>query len=217
MPGPRRTTSKVPRRRARSADRAHPIYELDLFLVDSQPLIWRSLAVPADFTLHDLHLVIQCVMPWEDCHLHQFHTKAGKHYHDPPRPDVGDLLLGDELDENRATLGDVYEELQEKLAYEYDFGDSWIHALKLITTHADPAAFEQLPICLGGENAAPPEDSGGIFGYYDKLAVLQNPDPDDEWHDEVLEWLGEDFDATAFDRDAANTHLSRVFRPKRSR
>lgn len=209
----------VPRRRARSADRAHPFYELDLVLDGSDPPIWRSVLVAADTTLSDLHDVIQCVMPWQDCHLHQFHTKSRRRYAPPPPPDVPAFLVDDEAeDEREATLREVYDELVEKMIYEYDFGDSWHHVIKLVTTHLDAEAFEQLPVCVGGAMAAPPEDSGGIWGYLETVDILAKPDPTDSWHDEVIEFMG-DFDPAAFDLDAANRRLGRCFppRPRRSR
>ena len=212
---PSRRSPAIPRRRSRKADRQHPVYELDLYLVDSEPLIWRSLAVPAAFSLADLHTIIQCVMPWEECHLHQFETRSGTSYREPSPFDMSDFDRRDQRDEAEATLADLYDELCEKLAYQYDFGDSWLHGIKLVTTHADAEAFNALPRCLAGENAAPPEDTGGIFGYYDKLEILKNPDPKDEWHESIVDWMGEDFDPSAFDLEAANAELNEVFSLRR--
>ena len=49
---------------------------------------------------------------------------------------------------------------------------------------------------------APPEDCGGVWGYYDMLNAIA--DPDHEMHEELSEWVGEDFDPEAFDRDQVN-------------
>ena len=51
--------------------------------------------------------------------------------------------------------------------------------------------------CTAGARACPPEDCGGVIGYYEMLVVLSDPDHED--HDEVVEWLGGSFDPEAFD------------------
>jgi len=216
-------TTKIPRRRSRQADADHPVYELDLWLADSQPLIWRSLAVPAGFKLSDLHVVIQVVMGWQECHLHSFETRDRRRF-EPVNPLGGvDAMWGmfgdmpETEDEDRTTLRALFDDLKDTLGYCYDFGDNWEHGLKLITTHEDPAAFEHLPNCLDGANAGPPEDCGGVWGYAEHLEILRNPDPEDDWHQQIIEWLGEDFDPEAFDRDAVNRALQAVFAPRPAR
>jgi len=48
-----------------------------------------------------------------------------------------------------------------------------------------------------GERACPPEDCGGIWRYEELLEVLKNPDHED--YEEILEWVGEEFDPEHFD------------------
>ena len=50
-----------------------------------------------------------------------------------------------------------------------------------------------IPFAWRDRQACPPEDCGGVPGYYDLLEVLQNPD--DERYEETREWIGDDFDA----------------------
>ena len=155
--------------------------------------------------------VIQIAFGWEGCHMHQFVTKAGRHYSLPPDSDdpSGQDLHG--LDETTTRIRDVFEQLKERLAYEYDFGDGWVHGVKLIATHEDGGAFPALPLCLGGERAAPPEDCGGLWGFYEKLQIVHEPDPDDEWHQDVLEWMG-DYEPEKLDIESANRDLKQCFR-----
>ena len=48
----------------------------------------------------------------------------------------------------------------ERFTYEYDFGDSWIHDIRIeATLPIDPA--KGYPVCIAGKCAAPPEDCGG--------------------------------------------------------
>jgi hypothetical protein len=58
--------------------------------------------------------------------------------------------------------------------YEYDFGGSWAHEVvveKILP--ADPK--KKYAVCLDGKNACPPEDGGGIWGYYELLKAVKNP------------------------------------------
>ena len=64
----------------------------------------------------------------------------------------------------------------------------------------EPEAGPKYPLCLEGERACPPEDIGGIGGYYDLVAALA--DPTRERHEELLEWNGP-FDPDAFDAPEA--------------
>lgn len=215
---------RIPRRRTRSVDPAHPVYELDAWLADSDPPIWRTLAVPADFTLELMHWVMQAAFDWDDSHLHAFQTKNGRRYQAKAEEHSsavdrmwGDVMEGVE-DESEWTLRHLFEELKQMLVYEYDFGDSWIHGIKLIRTHERAEEFEGVPICLAGEQAAPPEDCGGLWGYYEKLDIISDPDPNVEWHQEILEWMGcsdgETFDPKAFDIEAVNARLKFMQAPR---
>jgi hypothetical protein len=87
-------------------------------LRDSQPLIWRRIHVGNDTTLAKLHRVLQCVMGWEDAHLHRF-VIEGEYY---------ETLLEDERgsrttrDERKYTLRTVVPREGWQFVYDYDFG-----------------------------------------------------------------------------------------------
>ena len=91
--------------------------------------------------------------------------------------------------------------------YEYDFGDSWEHGI-VLEAIVSPDAQAQSPVCLAGKRACPPEDCGGIPGYYMFLDAIQDPRHPD--HDEMLAWLGERFDPEAFDLDTINRELKQL-------
>ncbi len=94
-----------------------------------------------------------------------------------------------------------------KIIYTYDFGDGWQHDIQ-IECELESDSPERQARCVAGENACPPEDSGGLHGYYDKLAALD--DPLDREYEHTREWLGEDFDPKHFDREATNRRLSQL-------
>ena len=53
------------------------------------------------------------------------------------------------------------------------------------------------PRCLSGARACPPEDSGGSLSYAIMLKTINNTAAEN--YDEVIEWLGNDFDPERFD------------------
>ncbi|MGH7957731.1 MAG: IS1096 element passenger TnpR family protein [Opitutaceae bacterium] len=60
------------------------------------------------------------------------------------------------------------------------------------------------------ENACPPDDCGGIDGYYEMLKSLA--DPNHPEHEETNEWMGGEWDAARFDIDRVNAALKRYKR-----
>jgi Plasmid pRiA4b ORF-3-like protein len=88
--------------------------------------------------------------------------------------------------------------------YTYDFGDGWEHGIVLEKgLPLDPNM--AYPLCMSGRGACPPEDCGGIGGFYNLLEALQNPRHPQ--HEELLEWVGEDYDPEKFSIEAINQTL----------
>lgn len=175
------------------------IYQIKVTLHHSPPPIWRRIQLKGDTKLGELHDVLQIVMGWSNSHLHVF--RVGRISYGEPDPHFPDDTI-DERDiclDKIATEGDTF-------IYEYDFGDSWEHEIKVEKIlSAEPGA--HYPVCLAGERACPPEDCGGIFRYQWMLEVLG--DPNHEEYAEVMEWVGDDFDPGALDIDAINGELHR--------
>ncbi len=90
--------------------------------------------------------------------------------------------------------------------YEYDFGDSWEHEV-LFEGILLAESKVKYPLCLDGARACPPEDCGGVWGYADFVAAIQNPD--NEQHEEMLEWVGGRFDPERFDPAKATKQMRR--------
>lgn len=93
------------------------------------------------------------------------------------------------------------------VSYEYDFGDSWEHEIAVEKIFKRDQARKQA-VCLAGKRACPPEDVGGVWGYERFLQVIQ--DADDPEHEDLLEWIGGEFDPEAFDLEGVNALLRRV-------
>ncbi len=55
------------------------IYQLRVILKDINPLICRRLLVPGDYSIADLHYILQIAFDWDNVHLHRFEI-YGKEY-----------------------------------------------------------------------------------------------------------------------------------------
>lgn len=178
-----------------------PIYQLKITLRDARPPIWRRVQVPSDITLAKLHKIIQLAMGWYNCHLHEFEI-LGQAYGQPmPEYDL------DVLNEQRFRLNQFLTQEKFKFSYLYDMGDSWDHEI-LVEKILPPDPETRYPTCIKGKRACPPEDCGGVWGYAEFLEVIR--DPQHREHQEMLEWVGGQFDAEEFDLEEANRQLKRI-------
>lgn len=178
------------------------IYQIKVTLLDSKPPIWRRLLVPADLTLARLHDVLQIAMGWQDCHLHEF--AIGRE-----RFGIPDAEMEDVRNERTVRLSSVLGRAGAKAAYTYDFGDGWEHDIVVEKVLA-PEPGHPYPACVAGKNCCPPEDCGGIGGYYDFLEAIG--DPDHPEHEDLREWIGGDFDPKAFSVEKVNGWLKHLTR-----
>jgi hypothetical protein len=166
--------------------------------------------VPADITLERLHYVLQAAMEWEDCHLHEF--RIGRQRFGPPDPSESFLGGPVSVNESKVRLFEVLKRQGAKAEYIYDFGDGWQHGIDVEKVlPPDPGLV--YPICTGGKLSAPPEDCGGLPGFYGLLEAIA--DPAHERYEQSLEWLGDSFDPESFSAAAINQHLDKMFRRAR--
>lgn len=195
MPQPKRKSAQGP-----------TIHQLKVTLKRSDPAIWRRLQVPSDITLAELHNILQVAVGWENDHLHEF--RVGAHTYGDPK--FLESLEGRSEFETR--LNQIAPRTRGRFIYEYDFGDSWEHDIRVeAVTPPEPGV--HYPRCVAGERAGPWEDCGGIVRYNWMVATLNDPDSPDyaelkEWLDE---WLDEEpIDLAAFDINEINERLGRV-------
>ena len=202
------------------------VHELKITLRHSKPPIWRRIAVPSDMKLSDLHIVIQVVMGWTNSHLHQFVVRNSKpKLTSEERRSLDMLTMFDRLvarnrcwsdprmgleeaeDETKARLCELAPTVKSKFLYEYDLGDGWEHQVQVVKL-GPPAEGIEYPVCLKGKLACPPEDCGGIWGYYNMLEVLK--DPTHEEREDLVEWIDGSFDPERFDLDRVNAELAQI-------
>jgi hypothetical protein len=192
------------------------IYQFKIELKDTDPLIWRRIAVPDSYTFWDLHVAIQDAMGWADCHLHEFHVM------DTSENKIMTIGIPDEELEDELAVVPGWEvpikkyfmKENDTIEYIYDLGDDWAHQI-ILEVIQPIAQGKKYPICLDGKRNCPPEDCGGVPGYEYLLEILA--DPKHEEHKEMKDWLGRDFKPDYFDcRDVKFTdpkrRLKRILR-----
>ncbi len=145
-------------------------------------------------------------MGWEDYHLHDF--KVAGCVYGIPDPDGEHQFI----DDRRVRLRDLNLSTRHRIEYTYDFGDEWLHLLKLEeVSQAD--ADDIRAHCIGGERNSPPEDVGGIFAYEEFLEALS--DPNHEQHTDMKEWIGH-FDPEDFSLEEANRRIRKRLRVRKA-
>jgi hypothetical protein len=177
-------------------DAAGPVYQLKVTLLDSQPAIWRRFQVESGITLERLHRVLQVVMGWTDSHMHGFRLPGPSQ-----RGARRQLLPIESADEKATPVSELLRRPKDWLVYEYDFGDGWEHQI-LLEEIVPRSSGARYPTILAGHGACPPEDVGGLPGYYHFLEAIKNPKHPD--HEDMIEWGGEDFDPVEFDVQMVN-------------
>lgn len=177
------------------------IYEFKITLLDVKPKVWRRIQVPEEYNFWGLHVAIQNAMGWTDSHLHQFRVMNPKDgtesYLGIPN---GEEFFGDLPTTIAGWKKDIrdYFSIKDNACgyYEYDFGDGWMHEVKLEKIlPAIPGC--KYPICTAGKNACPPEDCGGVYGYKGFLKIINNPRHEE--HQSMLEWVDGEFDPKKFE------------------
>jgi hypothetical protein len=189
------------RPRRTNVRKAGRVYQLKITLKDIRPPIWRRVQVP-DCTLGDLHEVIQTVMGWTDCHLHQYIING--EYYGPLDPDDNGFDMETE-DEEGVLLSQIIRGGRKvRFRYKYDFGDGWLHDIVFERVlKREPEV--KYPRCVDGARSCPPEDVGGPWGYADFLAAIA--DPEHERHEIMREWFDDKFDPERFNLKKVNREL----------
>ncbi len=178
--------------------------ELDIELMNIEPTIVRKIKVPLWITLDELHPIIQGAMGWYDTHLHMYQIDDQKY----EIPEDGINSEDGYKNELEVSLTSVCSEGSE-FFYIYDLGDDWWHKItvkKMITK--SEGMIPAWPICIDGQRACPPEDSGGIYEYPELLEKLNNKKHPD--HNQAVEWAG-NFEAEVFSVSQANALISALF------
>lgn len=145
-------------------DTVKPVaYHLYISLLHSPVKIFRRITVPSNLRLEHLAQIIIRAMGWENSHLHQFHAQNRCY---APKDDTESRKLSwlsNDVDAMAVTVGDVLKGKGKSIKLEYDFGDSWMHQVRLSAIdEKDATAHISVD---SGNGGCPPEDIGGVYGY----------------------------------------------------
>ncbi len=170
-----------------------PTYTFKIDLINTEPLVSRTIKVSSETSLYLMHHVVQTVMGWENRHLYEF-TINNLRFADSRLVDED---FEDITDVKTVLLEDVFPKTGTTTIYLYDFGDGWKHKLELIEISNAPQN-ELLPSFVSGQNACPPEDCGGVYRFREIIEILA--DSTHEEYESIVDWFGPKFNPVAFNK-----------------
>lgn len=164
--------------------------------------VWRRLTVPESMPLSSLHLCVQAAFGWRGGRMHGF-VAGGRAF--GPDPEAGVFA------EKDASLGSLVAESVFEFSYDYDYGSEW--EVRITILHASEPDPSDIPRCLAGEGAAPPETIGGPLRFRRFVSALKGEVGGEK--DLAEAELGAGFDPGAFDQAAVNLRLSQSFQKEK--
>jgi len=183
-------------------------YTLRIELVNSKPLIWRELEVPSSLCLTSLAQAILLAFGWNEDHLHQFLESRKSHYATSMN-ELGETLYPGTKDGSRYGVSHLLKKQGDSVLFEYDYGDSWYHKVKLksVADYTDDGT--KAVRLIGGANACPPDDCGGIYRY-SYLVELMQKKPRSSELSEFYDWMGCKWDPEFFPMDETVKAVDRM-------
>lgn len=170
-------------------------YTLRIKLRGISPSIWRKIVVPSSIKLTSLAEIIIEAMGWWNEHLHQF--RKGNAYYATKYMEEDEAGWSNSRWGGDYSIAHLLKKEKDNTVFEYDYGDSWEHDVtlsKIEDFEEDETPYVRL---LGGKRACPPEDCGGVPGYYDLCEAMKHPRS--AHAKEMKEWLGHTFNPEEFD------------------
>lgn len=148
-----------------------PGYQFKITLQDVEPVVWRRIVVPCDIHMADFVFAITDSMRWSGIYLPRFHIDRS-------------LMMPDYTwkyyDVRILYFNYIRDFLECELEFEYTVESEtelgWMHTL---TYEGIVDDFDKdVSICIGGENACPPDECWNAEGYYEwlKIALSENPE-----------------------------------------
>lgn len=180
-------------------------YEFEITLCEVQPVVWRRFRVPANITFQRLHEAIQVIMGWQDYHMYEF--RFGN-IRVSVKDDESFVVDETHFDARRKSIPSFGLERNDVLGYVYDFGDDWMHTVR-VTFPVYDLRDQPDYWCLDGGGVCPPEDVGGAMGYAHFLQIIrQTSHPE---HEGMKTWRGDNSSPTVFDKNPVNEALCKRF------
>jgi hypothetical protein len=154
--------------------------------------VWRRLLLPQSFDLAEVHRVILRIFSWSGLQPHKFTLDY-----------MTDGGLFDDMYSLKESI--TIRELAARYLNEinYEYGSRW--NIKIIFSPCCDTNIKN-PICIAGENAAPPENIEGPLRFRRFIMALEANNDSEKAI--AFEELGDDFDPEAFDINECNRWLN---------
>ena len=186
-------------------------YQLKITIKNSHPPIWRRVIVPGGLSFSQLTLVINTAIGWcgYHCSSYTFGKLGIRLDDDYDEDDALDFAEYNVLDASKYIIDEFLDSVS-SFSYEYDFGDDWEHLILIEKTIDDYD--QKYPQVLKYRENTPYEDCGGIWGYYDLLRTLEDPNAPN--HAAMKAWV-DDQEGNEYDLDSVNEELRHMKLTKR--
>ena len=217
-----------------------PIYQIYSELQDYEPKIWRRFQVMNDITVARLAYILMTLFEMQGSHLYLFevdelnnfirnhlehYNKYMKEYDNDEFFKIGQYGCIFENDDIIPRLDKKYRELEdakdvklkhildeenEKMEFQYDFGDNWRFNIILEKIFEDESiSGKNLPKVIDGEGFGIIEDCGGTMGLEDIRKAFKIRKGED--YEMYSNWLGmEELDLEKCDLDDLNFRLKKL-------
>lgn len=215
-------------------------YQFYIQLEHVEPTVWRRFVIPAETTFKRLHDTIQFVMGWHDSHLFEFDIEKESNPRRLEIVEDEEMYEQHQFDKRRLLMNldvEVENEYEKRanerlmktemrlaaktklpkfveecpaFIYRYDYGDDWLHHIRLEKVDLDYEVGH--PILLEGEGVCPPEDVGGPGGYQYFLEAWNNPSHEE--HEGMREW-GEGIYSKTLDISHINKLMKELLKLKK--
>jgi hypothetical protein len=172
-------------------------YQVKIEIKNSHPPIWRRCVIPSNFTFSQLSVVLNMIMGWSGSHLSDYEFRKQRISISEEKEDADFIWGGYQQFQSQDTYLRDFIEGEEWFTYTYDFGDQWEHRItleKVVIDYDKP-----YPCVLKYKGNCPPEDCGGIDGYY---TVLQSNNTEEQLEDNTIDYnmddVNEELEETCF-------------------
>ncbi|MBD5134854.1 MAG: hypothetical protein HDT39_02665 [Lachnospiraceae bacterium] len=182
-------------------------FQLKIAIKNSKPPIWRRVIVPSGITFSQFSMILNNAMGWLGYHLFEFefHSLGLQIAENANEMDYG---YGDyDYIEAKDTFIGDYLEQTDWFTYTYDLGDDWQHKVTVEKIIYDYDL--NYPQVIKYKEACPPEDCGGIYGYYEYLDIIS--DKTNPECKEISEWMQSQGYTGKYDMQAVNEVLKNYF------
>ncbi len=215
---------------------SHPIYQLYVELNNFRPKIWRRFQLMNNVSMAKLAYMLMSIYEMEGRHhfnfevpvLDNFKVLVGDYINSPENAEAVkmlqqsggiiniELMYSDmEQNDGRPTLnaldlalGKVLNGPNERLTFNYDYGDGWSFTIVLEEVILDKdIPGKSLPLLIDGSGYGIIEDCGGVDGLADIVRAFKDKG---DGYEEYSDWLGvNEFDIENLDLDDLTTKLKK--------